>query len=94
MELHFSKSRKDAAIYDEKPRHITFGIKNPRLIAPGSPGRSLILHRIATRGKGRMPPVASFEVDEKGLKLLTEWIRELGKEPAKRKPTNRKRSRP
>lgn len=92
MELHFSKSKKDAAIYDEKPRHITFGIKNPRLIAPGSPQRSLILHRLATRGKGKMPPVGSYEIDTEGMKLLNDWVRDLGKQPPKRKPRKAKQA--
>ena len=77
MELHFSKSKKDAKIYDVKPRHMTYGINNPRLVAPGSPQRSLVLHRITTRGKGKMPPVASFEVDHKAARLLKSWIEQL-----------------
>eukprot|EP00913_Durusdinium_trenchii_P008893 g8359.t1 len=92
MELHFSKSRKDAAIYDEKPRHITFGIKNPRLVAPGSPERSLILHRITSRGKGKMPPVGTNEIDKAGEKLLIEWVRALGNEKPKKTPKKRKQA--
>ncbi|MCH8829033.1 MAG: PQQ-dependent sugar dehydrogenase, partial [Planctomycetes bacterium] len=51
MELHFSYSMDKAKIYDEKPRHIDFGIADARLIAPGSTEKSLILNRIARRGK-------------------------------------------
>lgn len=77
MELSFLKKRSETKIYDVKPRHIAFGLKDPRLIAPGDPQRSVILRRIAIRGKHQMPPVATFERDEAGLKLLTEWVRTL-----------------
>ena len=84
MELHFSKSRKESKIYDEKPRHITFGMKNGLLVASGAPKRSLVLHRIGLRGKGQMPPVGSYEVDQRATKMLSEWIRGLEKSPPKK----------
>ena len=77
MELSFLKKREQTKIYDVKPRHITFDLRNPRLIAPGDPDRSVILRRLRIRGKNQMPPVGSFERDEAGLKLLDEWVRSL-----------------
>ena len=77
MLLEYNTELAKTKIFDVKPRHITFDIKNARLIAPGSPERSLILHRIARRGKHQMPPVASALVDERAVKLLTDWIREV-----------------
>lgn len=48
-----------------------------RLILPGDPGRSVLLHRLAgTGGFGRMPPLGSNLVDEAGLALLTRWVRD------------------
>jgi uncharacterized repeat protein (TIGR03806 family) len=94
MELSFLKKPAETKIYDVKPRHITFGLKDARLIAPGDPGRSVILRRIAIRGKHQMPPVSSFERDNAGLKLLTDWVRSM--QPATKairraKPTVQKR---
>jgi hypothetical protein len=34
---------------------------------------------MSTRGTGQMPPLASHVPDEEGVKLITEWIRSLGK---------------
>ena len=87
LELHFNKKGKDARIYDAKPRHITFNIKNPRLIAPGAPDRSLILYRVGHRGKGQMPPLATREPDRRALKLLRDWVN--GLRPRKVKPKRR-----
>jgi mono/diheme cytochrome c family protein len=93
MELSFLKKPAETKIYDVKPRHITFGLNDPRLIAPGDPDRSVILRRLAIRGKHQMPPVASFERDDAGLKLLTDWVRSLKRDKKairRRKPTLRK----
>lgn len=46
-----------------------------RLILPGDPGRSVLLHRVAgSGGFGRMPPLGSNLVDAAGLALLTRWV--------------------
>jgi len=77
MELEYNRSLEQTKIYDVKPRQMTFGVKDARLIAPGSPERSVILHRIGKRGKSQMPPVGSYEVDEKAVLLLKRWIESL-----------------
>jgi len=64
-------------LIDEKPLHDTFGIENARLIAPGHPERSVLLHRVATRGRGQMPQTATNVVDRDAVELLREWIRQL-----------------
>jgi uncharacterized repeat protein (TIGR03806 family) len=68
-------SLKDTGAVDAKPAQGTFGLEDPRILAPGEPGRSLILHRMKLLGLGRMPHVASRVVDEKGVKLIEEWLR-------------------
>jgi glucose/arabinose dehydrogenase/mono/diheme cytochrome c family protein len=47
-----------------------------RLVAPRDPDRSELLRRIAVRGPGQMPPIASTLVDEEAVALLTAWIRD------------------
>jgi uncharacterized repeat protein (TIGR03806 family) len=45
-----------------------------RIIAPGNPDASLVLLRMRSLNRNRMPPVASAIVDREGLALLTDWI--------------------
>jgi hypothetical protein len=47
------------------------------LVAPGNPDKSVLIHRVGTTRQGRMPPVASGVVDEKGLELLKQWVKSL-----------------
>jgi glucose/arabinose dehydrogenase/mono/diheme cytochrome c family protein len=48
---------------------------NDRFVVPGNPTRSALLSRTAaTNGYTRMPPLASNELDEKNIQLLTAWI--------------------
>jgi hypothetical protein len=67
----------ETRIIDGEPVHGEFGFHDARIVAPGAPQRSVLLHRVATIGDQRMPPIASSVVDEKGAELLTEWIREM-----------------
>jgi hypothetical protein len=72
---------KDLGIVDVKPAHGAFGIFNPRLLAPGVPGDSLILHRMKLPGGAlaRMPHIASNLVDEEAVKLIDHWISAMKK---------------
>jgi len=54
-------------------------LPDARLVAPGSPERSVLLKRISTRGNGQMPPLSSHLPDEEGVRLISDWIRSLGK---------------
>lgn len=64
-------------LVDVPPLHNKFDITDARLIAPGDPQRSVLLHRMKLRGRGQMPPIASSQVDEPAVRLLQEWIRSL-----------------
>ncbi len=51
------------------------GDPDHRLIVPGDPAHSVLLHRMAgTGGFSRMPPLGSNRVDVEGMALLTNWI--------------------
>ena len=56
------------------PQHGNFGIADARILAPGEPGRSVMIMRMASPGQGRMPRVGSTGVDTAGLKLIYDWI--------------------
>jgi uncharacterized repeat protein (TIGR03806 family) len=70
----------DLGIVNTKPGQGTFDLNDPRILVPGDPDRSLIVHRMGLLGLGRMPHVASSVVDEKGLALVREWIKQMPKE--------------
>jgi mono/diheme cytochrome c family protein len=64
-------------LLDVKPMHHTFDLQDAKLIAPGEPDRSVLLHRMALRGAGQMPPLATSVVDEPAVEMLREWIASL-----------------
>ncbi|HZZ78323.1 MAG TPA: PQQ-dependent sugar dehydrogenase [Gemmataceae bacterium] len=83
MELEFTKKLDEMKIVDVMPKHDTFGIKDARIIAPGHPERSVMLHRISHRDKGHMPPLATRVVDQAAVEMMSEWIRRLEAPKAK-----------
>lgn len=62
---------------DERPMRGDFGMRDARVIMPGNPWRSVLLHRIATSGPEHMPVVGARDVDEAGLALLARWVESL-----------------
>lgn len=87
MELDFSTAAREMNIFDVSPLHHTFGLPQPRLVAVGDPGRSVLLERVARRGAGQMPPLASALVDEQAVELLRAWILQYRPaEPETRRP--------
>jgi len=59
------------------PQNGMFDIENARILAPGEPDRSMIVHRMSKLGQGRMPHVASSVVDEDAVTLIRDWIKQL-----------------
>jgi uncharacterized repeat protein (TIGR03806 family) len=84
MELDFATALDKMRLIDEKPVHTTFDLPDAKLIAPGAPERSVVLHRIGLRAAGQMPPLASTRIDEEGLALMREWVKAL--RPQHREP--------
>jgi mono/diheme cytochrome c family protein len=55
------------------------GSNTNKLVVPGDTTHSIVLNRIAvTNGFTRMPPLASSELDQTNISLLTNWIASLG----------------
>ena len=52
-----------------------------KFITPGAPGSSEILHRLTLKEGGRMPLLGSERTDEEGVRLIREWIEQLGTMP-------------
>ncbi|MBL8849364.1 MAG: hypothetical protein JNG89_06755, partial [Planctomycetaceae bacterium] len=64
-------------LVDASPVHTNFGIDGARVVSPGSPARSIVLHRIGLRGRGQMPPLATSVVDEQAIAVIRNWIAQL-----------------
>ena len=77
IDLHFNKPLADTKLLNEVPLHHKFDIPDARLVAPGAPDRSLLLHRISKRGAGQMPQLATTKVDAEAVQLLQAWISQL-----------------
>ena len=81
FQLQANLGLSEAGFLDIRPVHGSFGMAEARVVAPGEPERSVLLHRMTLLGPGRMPPVASAMVDEQGTKLIREWIRQGPSDP-------------
>ena len=60
-----------------RPQHDTYGIPDVMLIAPGDPERSILYQRVARRGEGQMPPLATSQQDLRAAQLLYDWISQM-----------------
>lgn len=77
MDLEFQTKPAQMKIFDVRPQHHTFDIADAKLVAPGHPERSVLLHRIAHLEAGHMPPLATSMVDREAVEFMREWIRQL-----------------
>jgi uncharacterized repeat protein (TIGR03806 family) len=78
MDLRYTTALGATASCDVAPTLGDLGITpNPRLIAPGSAARSLVVARVNRTGANAMPPLARHQIDTAGVQLLTDWINGL-----------------
>jgi mono/diheme cytochrome c family protein len=78
----------EARLIDAVPVHARFGLDDARVIAPGRPEASVLLHRMSFRGRGQMPPLASGLVDREAVELLQAWIAQLPEPTSGAAPKN------
>src|SRR5205814_1138932 len=81
IDLDFAKSLDKMKLIDVPPQHDSFGLKDARLIAPGRPEQSVLLHRIGCRGPGQMPPLSTSLIDEPAVEMLRAWVRGMEEKP-------------
>jgi len=62
---------------DVTPTLGNLGITNPRIIAPGSAARSVVVARMNRVGTDAMPPLMRHTIDTAGVQLLTDWVNGL-----------------
>jgi len=76
MDLSIYAATASMNIMDVVPTHHTFGKSRARLVAPGDPENSIVLHRIGIREPGQMPQLGTSLVDRQATSLLQQWILE------------------
>ena len=64
-------------ILERRPVQGTFEMPGAHILSPGDPYRSTLYYRMAKLGRGRMPHIGSEVVDEAGLRLIHDWVRQV-----------------
>jgi putative heme-binding domain-containing protein len=59
------------------PTQGTFGIPDAQVVSPGDPYRSVLYFRMSKIGPGHMPHLGASQVDDRGVALIHDWIRQL-----------------
>src|SRR5262249_55435845 len=77
IDLRADRSLDGMKAIEIRPNQGTFNIASAQLIAPGDPDRSVLYYRMSKIGGGRMPHLGSEIVDDRGIKLIYDWIRRL-----------------
>jgi len=77
FDLQASIPLSDSRAVNTLPGQGTFKLKDPRIIVPGTPYRSLVLKRMKIQGLGRMPHIASSVIDHEAIGMLEKWIKQL-----------------
>jgi hypothetical protein len=77
MDLRYDTALPATNICGLAPLLGDLGIADARILAPGSPSRSVLLQRMKRLDVFRMPPIGSNLLDSAGSLLLENWIRNL-----------------
>ncbi|MDX1948254.1 MAG: PQQ-dependent sugar dehydrogenase [Pirellulaceae bacterium] len=86
FELQASIPLSAALAVNTPPGQGSFNLSDPRIIVPGDPSRSMILHRLQLTTLGRMPHVAVSVVDQPAVELLRAWLADLKDETLLERP--------
>ena len=63
MDFRYQTELEFANIINEPPSQNGLGLEDSRIVVPGSPERSVLVHRIGVRGDNQMPPLGTALVD-------------------------------
>jgi uncharacterized repeat protein (TIGR03806 family) len=80
-DLRFSRSFRDTGLCDTAPEAGDLGVAGAKLIAPGSPSRSLVSLRMHATNGARMPALGTEIVDPVGTSVVDGWINGLTRCP-------------
>jgi uncharacterized repeat protein (TIGR03806 family) len=77
FDLQFDLALEKTNLIGTRPTQGTFGIHRAQVVAPGDPYRSVLYYRMMKLGRGRMPYFGSQLIDDRGARLLHDWIAQL-----------------
>ncbi len=77
IDLRFGTTLDRTKMLDVRPVQGTFEMPGAQIVASGDPFRSVLYYRMAKLGPGHMPHIGADIVDERGLRLIHDWIRQL-----------------
>jgi putative heme-binding domain-containing protein len=77
IDVRYDMPLAETKTVDVRPSQGAFGIYNGHIISAGDPFRSVLFYRVAKLGPGRMPHIGSEIIDDGGMCLLHDWIRQL-----------------
>ncbi|MGC3999696.1 MAG: PQQ-dependent sugar dehydrogenase [Anaeromyxobacter sp.] len=77
MDFRYATPLAGTGICDVAPLNGDLGLTSARIVAPGAPGRSVLLERMKRLDATRMPPLGSAVVDEAGAQAVGSWIQAL-----------------
>jgi putative heme-binding domain-containing protein len=77
IDFRFDRPLEETKALEVRPVQGAFDMPNAQIIAPGDPYRSTLFYRMMKTGRGRMPHIGSENVDERGVRLIHDWIRQL-----------------
>ncbi|SMF77473.1 hypothetical protein [Pseudobacteriovorax antillogorgiicola] len=75
--LNLSWSANLQSLQDASFFYDDLGIADAKIVAPGIPEQSLLWLRMSRTDRYRMPYISSYEVDERGLAIIADWIQSL-----------------
>jgi putative heme-binding domain-containing protein len=77
IEMRYNIPIEQTKTLEIRPAQGTFEIHGAHILSPGDPYRSVLYYRMSKLGAGRMPHIGSEIVDDKGVRLIHDWIRQL-----------------
>ena len=77
IDLRYATDIEKTGMINQPPAQGDLGNPDSRIILPGNPDNSTLLHRVETLGPGRMPNIGSNKIDENAVQLLKAWINSL-----------------
>lgn len=77
LQLRYDVPIEQTKTLEVRPAQGTFEIHGAHILSPGDPYRSVLYYRMSKLGAGRMPHIGSEIVDDLGVRLIHDWIRQL-----------------
>lgn len=77
IHLDFGQTLEATKLVDSLPVQGDFQIPDARIVSPGDPMRSILFYRMAKVGAGHMPHIGAREIDDRGIRLMHDWIASL-----------------